>query len=168
MAESGCLRDVQAQNLEVLGDVVVTGELKAPVAKAPVENGDANLTVTEALHAGTIVMQTNVAADRTYTIPAPSVSGVSYRFLGQGTGAAADGHDIILSTSAAGATMSGLITHLDTGNEVGAYWGNGENTLQINVPAGYDISMIAKSTSPAVYYVTGTVTSATAPSFTTA
>ena len=152
--------------------VTVTGELRAPVLKAPVENGDADLTVTEALHAGTVVMQTDVGADRTYTIPAPSAAGVTYRFLGQGTGAAADGHDVILTTGTAGVFFDGMITHHDTDADssgsalnVGV-WGNGtsHDLLTLNVPAGYDITLIAKSTT--VFYITGTVTSADVPAFT--
>ena len=148
--------------------LAVTGELRAPVLKAPVENGDADLTVTEALHAGTVVMQTDVGAARTYTIPAPSAAGVTYRFLGQGTGAAADSHDVILTTGTAGVFFDGVITHIET--DAGAanvpVWGNGtsHDLLTLNVPAGYDITLIAKSTT--VFYITGTVTSADVPAFT--
>jgi len=159
------------------GNVSIAGELQAPVLKAPVENGDANLTVTEALHAGTIVMQTDVSGDKTYTIPAPSAAGVTYRFVGQGTGAAADGHDVILTTGTAGVFFDGMITHLNTTTNDNSedavdnqfntpVWGNGteHDHLQINVPAGYDITLIAKSTT--VFYITGSVTSNTAPAFT--
>ena len=153
--------------LTVEGPVTITGQLSAPVMKAPVENGDADLTVTEDLHAGTVVMQTDVSADRTYTIPAPSAAGVTYRFVGQGSGSAADWHDIILSTAAAagGVFFDGMITHLDTDADNVGVWANGtsHDQLQINVPAGYDITLIAKSTT--VYYITGTVTSATVPAF---
>ena len=147
------------------GNVAIAGELQAPVLKAPVENGDANLTITEALHAGTIVMQTDVSADRTYTIPAPSAAGVTYRFVGQGSGSAADAHDVILTTGTAGVFFDGMITHLATGGNAAGVWGNGSShdKLQINVPAGYDITLIAKSTT--VYYITGSVTGATAPEF---
>ena len=155
------------------GNVSITGELQAPVLKAPVENGDANLTVTEALHAGTIVMQTDVSGDKTYTIPAPSAAGVTYRFVGQGTGTAADSHDIILSTAATGTVFfDGMITHHDTDIDTSGgalnvgVWGDGSthDLLTLNVPAGYDITLIAKSTT--VFYITGSVTSAAAPAFT--
>ena len=149
-------------------NTTIDGQLKAPVLKAPVENGDADLTVTEALHAGTIVMQTDVSDDRTYTIPAPSVAGVTYRFIGQGSGSAADGHDIIFTTGTAGVFFDGMITHLDTtaDENVEGVWANGtsHDHLRVNVPAGYDITLIAKSTT--VFYITGTVTSATVPAFT--
>jgi len=164
--------NVTAGNVVAAGNVSVTGELQAPVLKAPVENGDANLTVTEALHAGTIVMQIDVSSDKTYTIPAPSAAGVTYRFVGQGEGSEADAHAVILSTAATGTVFfDGMITHLDTSNDnsggalnVGV-WGNGtgHDILTLNVPAGYDITLIAKSTT--VFYITGSVTSATAPAF---
>ena len=154
------------------GNVAIAGELQAPVLKAPVENGNADLTITEALHAGTIVMQTDVEEDRTYTIPAPSAAGVTYRFVGQGEGSEADGHDVILTTGTAGVFFDGMITHHSTANDnsggalnVGVWAdGTGHDHLQINLPAGYDITLIAKSTT--VYYITGSVTSAAAPAFT--
>ena len=150
--------------------LAVTGELSAPVVKAPVENGDANLTITEALHAGTIVMQTDVSDDRTYTVPDPSAAGVVYRLVGQGSGSAADGNNIIINTDGS-VFFDGMITHHDTSDDDSAgplnvgVWANGttHDRLQINVPAGYDITLIAKSTT--VWYVMGSVTSDTAPAF---
>ena len=157
-----CANNVSTNSL------VCSGELNAPVMKAPVENGDANLTVSEAVHAGTIVMQTDVAADKTYTIPAPTQAGVTYRFLGQGTGAGADGHDVILSLPAT-VFFDGAITHLNTttgdGTIPAAVFGNGTShvTLTINLPAAYDLTLIAKSST--VFYITGTVTASPVPAF---
>ena len=146
--------------VSVLGSMIVRGGKVSP----PVENGDANLTLTEADHADRMVMQIDVAADRTYSIPAPSAAGVTYRLVGQGSGSAADGHDIILD-NATTVFFDGAITHLDTGGNAAGVWGNGtsENRLQINVPAAYDLTLVAKSTT--VMYITGTVTSGTAPAF---
>ena len=133
-----------------------------------VTNGDAALTVTEHLHAGRTVYQDDVSADRTYTIGAPSKAGVTYRFVGVGTGAAADGHDIILRPTDDTVFLEGAVVFLDTDNEVSVVWGNGTNhdQLQINVPAFYDITLVAKSTT--VYYITGNVVGATAPAFSNA
>ena len=161
----------------IAGKLAVTGALSAPILKAPVENGNDDLTIKEDLHAGTVIIQTDVAANRTYTLPAPSAAGVIYRFLGQGSGAAADGHSIIITTGTAGVFFDGMITMLmtttndnsndDADNQFNTpVWADGtaHDHLQINVPAGYDITLIAKSTT--VYYITGTVTSATAAAFT--
>lgn len=160
-----------------VGTLAVTGALSAPILKAPVENGDTNLTIDEDLHAGTVIIQTDVSSNRTYNLPAPSAAGVIYRFLGQGSGTAADGHSIIITTGTAGVFFDGMITMLMTTTNDNSddlvdnqfntpVWADGTTNdhLQINVPAGYDITLIAKSTT--VYYITGTVTSATAAEFT--
>lgn len=168
---SGTLAVTGASTLT--GAVSVAGALSAPIIKAPVENGDADLTLTEATHAGTIIMQTDVSADRTYTVPDPSAAGVWYHLVGQGSGSSADGHDIIINTDGS-VFFDGVINHFDTdvvdngstGNAaIVGVWGNGttHDRLQINVPVGYDIWLIAKSTT--VWYVSGWVSSATAPAF---
>ena len=40
---------------------------------APVTLADSDVTLTEATHAGRIVITPNVSADRTYTLPTPKV-----------------------------------------------------------------------------------------------
>lgn len=163
MAEAGCLRDAKFQNLEVAGNTIMKGINAVQKVKVST-NGDADLTVTEALHAGSVIMQTDVSADRTYTLPTPS-EGVVYRFLGQGSGSAADGHDVILQLGTATHNFDGMITHLDTDGNAAGVWANGgtHDKLQINVPAGYDITLIGKDGT--TFYITGTVTSATVPAF---
>jgi hypothetical protein len=130
-----------------------------------VTNGDADLSVTEALHAGKVIYQTDVSADKDYNIATPSKAGITYRFVGVGTGAAADGHDIILDFSDDACYFKGAVRFLDTDNEVSVIWGNGtsHDRFQINVPAAYDIELVALSTG--VMYITGYVCGATAPAF---
>tara|TARA_Y100001963_G_C6631566_1_gene376554 strand:+ start:196 stop:810 length:615 start_codon:yes stop_codon:yes gene_type:complete len=162
----------------VTGSVNFTGDTAVRKTSAVV-NGDANLTLTELLHSGRTVMQTDVSADRTYTIPAPSAAGITYHFVGQGTGAAADGHDIILRPTDDTEFFDGAITWMNTiANDnsddavdnqfINPVWANGTNhdQLQINVPASYDIHICAASTT--VWYIWGTVTGATAPAFSNA
>ena len=146
MAEAGCLRDAKLQNLEVDGIAIMKNRV--------LENGDADLTVTEALHAGSVIMQTDVSADRIYTLPTPS-KGAVYRFLGQGSGAAADGHDIILQLGTATHNFDGMITHHNTAGNAGVVWadGNTHDKLQVNVQfAGYDITLIGKDAT--TFYIT--------------
>jgi hypothetical protein len=149
----------------ISGEITSNAAARFKVAPAWITNGDADLTVTEALHAGKVIYQTDVSADKDYNIATPSAAGVTYRFIGVGTGAAADGHDIILDFSDDACYFKGAITFLDTDNEVSAIWGNGtsHDRLQINVPASYDLTLVALSTS--VMYITGTVVGATAPGF---
>ena len=130
-----------------------------------VTNGDDDLTVTEATHAGKVIYQTDVSANKDYNIATPSAAGITYRFIGVGTGAAADGHDIILDFSDDACYFKGAVRFLDTDNEVSVIWGNGtsHDRFQINVPAAYDIELVALSTG--VMYITGYVCGATAPGF---
>ena len=154
----------ETANQSVTGSIEFTGNTSIRKTAAVV-NGDADLTLTEATHAGRTVMQTDVSADRTYTIPAPSAAGIKYHFVGQGTGAAADGHAVILRSTDDTEFFDGAVTFLDTDNEVSGVWGNGTNhdKFTINVPAAYDIHLCAASTT--VWYIWGNVTSATAPAF---
>ena len=142
-----------------------TGTIRAITVPEWVTNGDADLTVTEALHAGKVIYQTDVSADKDYNIATPSAAGITYRFIGVGTGAAADGHDIILDFSDDACYFKGAVVFLDTDNEVSAIWGNGSthDRFQINVPACYDLTLVALSTG--VMYITGYVVGATAPAF---
>ena len=144
-----------------LGD----GSLRQKVVPEFVTNGDAALTVTEATHAGKTIYQTDVSADRTYSIATPSKAGISYHLLGVGTGAAADGHDIILDFSDDACYFKGTVIHLDTDADNVAVWGNGSShdRFQINVPAFYDIKLVSLSTT--VMYIYGYVCSATVPAF---
>ena len=139
--------------------------LRQKTVPAWVTNGDADLTVTEATHAGKVIYQTDVSANKDYNIATPSAAGVTYRFIGVGTGAAADGHAVILDFSDDACYFKGAVVFLDTDNEVSAIWGNGSShdRFTINVPSCYDLTLVALSTG--VMYITGYVVSATAPAF---
>ena len=63
---------------------------------APVTLADSDVTLTEATHAGRILVTPNVSANRTYTLPTPKV-GMLFRFIGPTGLAAADGHSGIIS-----------------------------------------------------------------------
>ena len=56
---------------------VTIGEM-VNALNAPVSNGNAALTVTEVLHAGRIILQGNVSADRILTLPTP-IAGLEFR-----------------------------------------------------------------------------------------
>ncbi len=59
----------------------------------------------------------------------------------------------------------GGVTFLDTDNEVSAVFsdGNSNSSIQINVPAGFDVTIVGLNTTN--YQIFGTVTGATAPAF---
>ena len=143
---------------------VTIGEY-ANALKAPVTHTDAALTVTEALHAGRMVLLINVSADRIITLPTP-IAGLTFRFASTGL-TAADGHDIQFQISGGGTSLYyiGGVTFLDTGDAVSVVYpdGNSNDFLNVHVPFHYDITFTGASA--ALYHVTGTVTSATAPTF---
>ncbi len=143
---------------------VTIGEY-ANALKAPVTNGDAALTVTEALHGGRMVLQGNVSADRIMTLPTP-IAGLTFRFCSTGL-TAADGHDVQFQISGGGGSLYyiGAVTFLDTDDAVSVVYpdGNSNDFLNVILPFHYDITFTGVSA--ALYHVSGTVTSATAPTF---
>ena len=143
---------------------VTIGEY-ANALKAPVTGTDAALTVTEALHGGRMVLQINVSADRIMTLPTP-IAGLTFRFASTGL-TAADGHDIQFQISGGGTSLYfiGGVTFLDTDNAISVVYpdGNSNDFLNVILPFHYDITFTGVSA--ALYHVTGTVTSATAPTF---
>ena len=128
----------------------------------PVELADGNITITKLTHGGRINFVPDGGQDNTYTLPAPE-AGVSYRFVYGG--AAADATDAIFVTPGNANFYIGGVTFLDTDNEISAVFsdGNSNSSLQINVPAGFDVTFIGVDSTN--YRVMGSVTSATAPTF---
>jgi hypothetical protein len=143
---------------------VTIGEM-VNALNAPVSNGDAALTITETLHAGRIILQGNVSADRILTLPTP-IAGLEFRICATGL-TAADGHDVKIQISGGGTSLyfTGGLTFLDTDNEVSAIWpdGNSNDFININVPQHYDVTIVGVSATE--YHVTGFVTGATACDF---
>ena len=128
----------------------------------PVELADGDITITKLTHGGRINFVPDGGQDNTYTLPAPE-AGVSYRFVYGG--AAADATDAIFVTPGNANFYIGGVTFLDTDNEISAVFsdGNSNSSLQINVPAGFDVTFIGVDSTN--YRVMGSVTSATAPPF---
>ena len=128
----------------------------------PVELADGDITITKLTHGGRINFVPDGGQDNTFTLPAPE-AGVSYRFVYGG--AAADATDAIFVTPGNANFYIGGVTFLDTDNEISAVFsdGNSNSSLQINVPAGFDVTFIGVDSTN--YRVMGSVTSATAPTF---
>ena len=141
--------------------------------RAPVINGDAALTVTEALHGGRHVFQTNVSADRIITLPTPK-AGMTFRFSSHNL-TAADGHDVQFQIAGGGSIFyqGGVIFHstitTNTNSQVnlGVFTDNNSNDfLNIHVPVDYDVQFIGVSSTR--YLASGHVTAAAIPTFHTA
>ena len=128
----------------------------------PVSLSDGNVTLTNATHSGRILLVPDGSQDNTYTLPAP-IAGSIFRFVY--AGGAADGTDALIVTPGNTNFYIGGVTFLDTDNEVSAVFsdGNSNSSIQINVPAGFDVTIIGLNTTN--YQSFGTVTGATAPTF---
>jgi|TARA_X000001388_G_scaffold69012_1_gene57237 hypothetical protein len=129
----------------------------------PVSLSDGNVTLTNATHSGRILLVPDGGQDNTYTLPAP-IAGSVFRFVY--AGGAADATDAIIVTPGNSNFYIGGVTFLDTdGNEVSSVFsdGNSNSSIQLNVPAGFDVSIVGLNTTN--YQILGNVTSTTAPAF---
>jgi len=134
----------------------------ATLGDGPVSLADSDVTLTNATHSGRILLVPDGTQDNTYTLPAP-IAGSVFRFVY--AGGAADATDAIIVTPGNTNYYIGGVTFLDTDNEVSAVFsdGNSNSSIQLNVPAGFDVTIVGLNTTN--YQIFGTVTSATAPAF---
>ena len=135
--------------------------------RAPVAFTDADLTLTEATHAGRYLIGFDLTADRLITLPTP-IAGMEFRIVGPAVMTAADGHDLqIRCTSSDGSVrFDGQLTFLDTdGNANSVVWPdvNSNDFLYLRIPAHYDVTIVGRSAT--LWHVTGFVSSVTAPAF---
>ena len=144
---------------------VTVGEY-ANALNAPVVLTDASASLTEATHAMRTVVTIDNSADRTFTLPTP-IAGMEFKFIYGHT--AADGHDVLISAGTGNTLFfKGGVVHHDT-DETGQTSamvfsdGNSNEVFQMNLPAGFEINLVASSTT--VWYISGWVASATAPTF---
>ncbi len=130
---------------------------------APVSLSDGNVTLTNATHSGRVLLVPDGGQDNTYTLPAP-IAGSMFRFVY--AGGAADATDALIVTPGNTNFYIGGVTFLDTdGNEVSSVFsdGNSNSSIQLNVPAGFDVIVMGIDTTN--YQIFGNVTSTTAPAF---
>ena len=145
---------------------VTVGELENALM-APVSLADAAVTLTEATHAGRLLIGNNLTADRTLTLPTP-IAGMTFRIVGPNIASAAeDDYDLIISAGTGNSIyFQGQVTFLDIdgdANSVVGSDGDSNETLQINVPGHYDITIVGVSTT--IWRISGFVSSDTAPVF---
>ena len=129
----------------------------------PVSLSDGNVTLTNATHSGRILLVPDGGQDNTYTLPSP-IAGSIFRFVY--AGGAADATDALVITPGNTNFYIGGVTFLDTdGNEVSSVFSNGSSnsSIQFNVPAGFDVTIMGLNTTN--YQILGNVTSTTAPAF---
>ena len=129
----------------------------------PVSLSDGNVTLTNATHSGRILLVPDGGQDNTYTLPSP-IAGSIFRFVY--AGGAADATDALVVTPGNSNFYIGGVTFLDTdGNEVSSVFSDGDSnsSIQFNVPAGFDVTIVGLNTTN--YQIFGNVTSTTAPAF---
>ena len=130
---------------------------------APVSLSDGNVTLTNATHSGRVLLVPDGGQDNTYTLPAP-IAGSVFKFVY--AGGAADATDAIIVTPGNTNFFIGGVTFLDTdGNAISSVFsdGNSNSKIQMNVPAGFEVTIVGKDTTN--YQIFGNVTSTTAPTF---
>ena len=145
---------------------VTIGEY-ANALMAPVSLADSDVTLTEATHAGRLLICPDASADRTYTLPTP-IAGMHFWFVGPNVASGAeDGHDIIISCGTGNSIyFQGQVSYLEfdgDANSVVGSDGNSNETIQINVPGHFDIHLVGVSST--VWRISGFVSSDTAPAF---
>ena len=122
-------------------------------------------TLTAATNGGRTNVIVDTSQNSTYVLPTPS-AGLSFKFIYGG--AAADATDHIIKTSGNTLYFKGALVHHDTdqtGQTSAMVFSDGDSNevFQMNLPAGFEINLVASSTT--VWYISGWVASATAPAF---
>ena len=137
------------------------------LAMRPVSVSDAATYTVLAKNSGKVHLMPNLTADCTITLPA-AANGLAYKFIY--TGAAADAQDWIINTAATTSLYKGGLVHADhdagsAGDEIVPVFADAsdDDTMTILTPsAGTVVEIVSDGTH---WYVTGTVVSATAPTF---
>ena len=151
--------------LKTISKNATTGTITEVVTlgDGPVSLSDGDVTLTNATHSGRILLIPDGGQDNTYTLPAP-IAGSIFKFVY--AGGAADATDALIVTPGNTNFYIGGVTFLDTdGNEVSSVFSNGSSnsSIQMNVPAGFEITIVGLNTTN--YQIFGNVTSTTAPAF---
>lgn len=131
----------------------------------PVVLADADTSLTAAANIGRTNVIPDVGGNRVYTLPTASAGYYIHFIYG---GAAADASNPVIRTGADNSIFfKGSISHLDTtaDDNVEPVLSNGSSNskLTVNVPSAIDLHLLAYSAT--VWYIWGTVTSATIPAF---
>ena len=146
---------------------VTIGEY-ANALSAPVILGATSESLTEAVHAGRMLIIPNVAASCTYTLPTP-ILGMTFRFMGPHLLAAADGNSVLIAAGTAGSIFfTGQILHHDTNNTSQTTAviypdQNSNELLTMALPGAVNLTLVGVSAT--IWHIAGYVASATAPAF---
>ena len=166
---------IRADLLHLIDDVAGTPTNKkvtigeyANALTAPVILGATSESLTEATHAGRLLIIPNVGTACTYTLPTP-ILGMTFRFLGPHLLAAADGHSVLIACGTGNSIFySGQIVHHDTDNtsQTSAVIYPDQNSnelLTMALPGAVNLTLVGMSAT--LWHIAGYVASATAPAF---
>ena len=150
---------------------VTIGEY-ANALMAPVTLADtATITLTEATHAGRLIICPDVAQTSTWTLPTPII-GMSMHFVGPVSASDADETEdtnnvVIAAGTGNSIYFKGRLTFLDIDGDANSIVGSDNNSnenITIITAGQYDILIVGISTT--IWMVSGYVTSDTVPTFT--
>ena len=148
---------------------VTFGEMANALA-VPVLLADTDVTLTEASHAGRLLVTPDLTGNRTYTLPTP-VAGMSFRFTGPNTtDETEDGSNVIITTATSDGTQhfNGKVIFADidaTASDISIVGCNqtSEDVLTIVDPGHYDITCVAEDITN--WRISGIVASDDTPTF---
>ena len=138
---------------------------------APVTLADtAAISLTEATHAGRLIIGPNVGQTSTWTLPTP-IAGMSFHFVGPLIALATEDTNSIVISAGTGNSIffKGRLTFLDidetAGTEIAVIGGDNDSneTITIATAGAYDITIVGVSAT--VWMVSGWVASDTIPAF---
>jgi hypothetical protein len=148
---------------------VTVGEY-ANALMAPVTLADtAAISLTEATHAGRLIIGPNVGQTSTWTLPTP-IAGMSFHFVGPLIALATEDTNSIVISAGTGNSIffKGRLTFLDidaTASDVSVIGGDNDSneTITIATAGAYDITIVGISST--IWMVSGYVASDTVPAF---
>ena len=137
---------------------------------APVTLADtAAISLTEATHAGRLIIGPNVGQTSTWTLPTP-IAGMSFHFVGPLIALATEDTNSIVISAGTGNSIyfKGRLTFLDidaTASDVSVIGGDNDSneTITIATAGAYDITIVGISAT--IWMVSGYVASDTVPAF---
>jgi len=145
---------------------VTIGEY-ANALSTPILLADSSISLTEAVHGGrTVIVPVIASTDKTWTLPTP-IAGMTFKFI-YGHSAVATLDALIACGTGNTVYFEGGVVHHDTDNtsQTSAMVlsdGNSNELFQMNLPLGFEINLVALSTTQ--WYISGWVASVTAPTF---
>lgn len=132
------------------------------VQVSPVLLTDANVTLSNAVHGGRVIVVPAITANRTISLPDPS-AGVYFKLIYGG--AAEETENLIIDSGSDTNFFIGGVQHLDTNaDNVSVYADGDSNSILTLTDFGImEINILAKDDTN--WYVWGNIVSATAPAF---